>query len=84
MGSFFVTELGGDMRTNCRLGSYSLGAHQSFAAHLPAWHRQPPLQSIVPARQSAVHATAAQSGRALAAMQAVAWQHVAATQSASC
>jgi hypothetical protein len=83
MGNFSATELDGDTRTNCGC-IYSLGAHQSFAAHVPAWHRQPPLQSIVPARQSAVHATAAQSGRALAAMQAVAWQHVAATQSASC
>jgi hypothetical protein len=39
---------------------------------------------MVPARQSAVHAADAQSGRALAAMHVVAWQQVAFTQSESC
>ena len=55
----------------------------SWAAHLPSWHRHFPPQSIVPARHSAVHETAAHSGCSVPGLQDVGWQHWAGMQSES-
>jgi hypothetical protein len=56
---------------------------QSRAAQRPFWQRQPPPQSTVPPRQSAVHITSAQLGALARATHAAAWQQSAGTQSAS-
>ncbi len=56
---------------------------QSLAAHRPWTQRQPPPQSRVPLRHSAVQATSRQSGAASRRVHALGWQQAAGTQSAS-